>query len=107
MSKIYLKYDPQNGITMPDGQIYKYVEEIATTYTNRGFCQEIAYGSEIILDVFRVYVQRGMIKHDDIFIVEDFNDPVEKHVTFNEKAQPKKFPSGFHCDVLAELISNR
>lgn len=62
-NKLIVEYDPDNGVTLPDNQSQKYVENVID---NMFAIPHIIIGNELLITLFRCAVAEGKIKHTEI-----------------------------------------
>lgn len=88
---VKVRYDPINGVSVSDGLVDSYVNQLISVVDDRTFL----IGSGIIIDALRVRVKRG-----EISLIAYFNDYT---ITFENDGGAKSWPDGF-CDINHEIL---
>lgn len=69
MIKLTIEYNSTNGHVLPDGEIEKYVDTLASYMrSNTAIPKKELISSVVILDTFRVAVKEGKLNHKEVII---------------------------------------
>ena len=86
---LHLKWDPVNGICVPDGKVAEKVDEILSNYEfNYHFI-----GSELLINEFRLRIARGEIAASEVRFIVGGED-----MFVNSSGKFDHWPRGF-CDL--------
>jgi len=100
MIKLIIEYNSVHGEVVPDGRVYKYVDDIISTFKNPNITSDIVIitGSVVIFDAFRLEIKKGKIDYKKVIL--RFN---EKDYQPNEDGTLNYWPTGL-CDIYDKII---
>jgi hypothetical protein len=99
MTKICLKYDPIDGISMPDGMVQGYVSKLIEDYKMGNLeVISVSFGTAIFFNVFRYHIVTGDFNYQDITLEDD-----GKVFSFNKYG---RFGAKLSGDYLGASIRN-
>lgn len=86
MSTLKIIWDGFNGRTIPEGRIVTMMQELVNELKETG---EIRIDQAVLIDMFRLAVKRGMLKHEDVLFVFDYTESKinnKGHITWPQNA---------------------
>jgi len=100
MTKIYVTYDPfyPDAVLLLDGMVEKEVKKLIDEFYYNNHNIHITYGSTLPISQFRVFINEGVIKVDDIEF--EYLDSIVEH---DSNGRFGLWPSGF-CDYDMKLL---